>query len=80
MPHSLTEFGCVICHRGQGAATTVEEAHSSTKAWEQPMLPAKYLESGCGQCHLQNLIGTPQLNLGRQTISCYGCPHCHLIK
>ena len=34
IPHSLTEFGCVMCHRGQGAATTVEEAHSSTKAWE----------------------------------------------
>ena len=80
IPHSLTEFGCVTCHRGQGAATTVEEAHSSTKAWEQPLLPAKYLESGCGQCHLQNLIGTPHLNLGRQTISSYGCTHCHLIK
>ena len=29
IPHKLTEFGCVLCHRGQGAATTVEEAHSS---------------------------------------------------
>jgi hypothetical protein len=28
IPHSLTEFGCVMCHRGQGAATTVEEAQS----------------------------------------------------
>src|SRR5260370_7472253 len=45
IPHSLTDFGCVTCHRGQGAATTVEEAHASTKAWEQPLLPAKYLES-----------------------------------
>ena len=33
IPHSLTAFGCTMCHRGQGAATTVEEAHSSTKAW-----------------------------------------------
>ena len=80
IPHSLTEFGCVTCHRGQGAATTVEEAHSSTKAWEQPLLPAKYIESGCGQCHLQNLTGTPHLNLGRQTIASYGCTRCHVIK
>ena len=52
MPHSLTEFGCVVCHHGQGAATTVEEAHYSTKAWEQPILPARYLEASCGQCHI----------------------------
>jgi len=49
MPHSLTEFGCVLCHRGQGAATTVEEAHRSTKSWEDPILPARYLEASCGQ-------------------------------
>src|SRR5512135_1881630 len=42
IPHKLEEFGCVVCHRGQGAATTVAEAHSSTKAWEQPLLAAKY--------------------------------------
>jgi mono/diheme cytochrome c family protein len=80
IPHRLTEFGCVTCHRGQGAATTVEEAHSSTKAWEQPIVPAKYIESGCGQCHLSPLTGTPQINLGRQLIARSGCSHCHNIK
>ena len=79
IPHSLTEFGCVVCHRGQGAATTVEEAHSSTKAWEQPMLPARYLESSCGQCHLGPMLGTPQLNLGRLLITRYGCVRCHAV-
>ncbi|HEV2113827.1 MAG TPA: c-type cytochrome [Terriglobales bacterium] len=79
MPHALTEFGCVMCHHGQGAATTVEEAHYSTKAWEQPILPARYLESSCGQCHMDRLQGTPQLNLGRQLLARYGCAHCHAI-
>jgi mono/diheme cytochrome c family protein len=79
IPHSLTEFGCVVCHRGQGAATTLEEAHNSTKAWEQPMLPARYLESSCGQCHLGPMQGTPQLNLGRQLIARYGCVRCHTV-
>src|SRR5579864_418692 len=79
IPHSLTEFGCTTCHRGQGAATTVEEAHRSTKAWEQPILPAKYLESSCGQCHLGALEGTPKLNLGRQLLARYGCARCHTI-
>jgi len=80
IPHAVNEFGCVICHRGQGAATTVEEAHRSTKAWEQPLLMAKYLESACGQCHLSPLRGTPQLNLGRQLLAHYGCARCHAIQ
>jgi len=76
LPHKLTEFGCVLCHQGQGAATTVEEAHRSTKSWENPILPARYLEAGCGQCHLDRLTGTPQLNQGRDTLARYGCVRC----
>jgi mono/diheme cytochrome c family protein len=79
MPHSLTEFGCVVCHHGQGAATTVQEAHYSTKAWEQPILPARYTESSCGQCHMDALGGTRRLNEGRRLLARYGCAHCHAI-
>jgi cytochrome c1 len=80
IPHTLDQYGCVMCHRGQGAATTVEEAHSSTLAWEQPLLPAKYLESGCGQCHHGEVAGTPQLAEGRRLIGRYGCVGCHTVK
>ncbi len=79
IPHSLDEFGCVMCHRGQGAATSVEEAHHTTDAWEQPLLPARYLESSCGQCHLGALEGTPRLNQGRHLLSSMGCVHCHQV-
>jgi mono/diheme cytochrome c family protein/cytochrome c1 len=80
IPHTLDQFGCVMCHRGQGPATTVEEAHRSTLAWEQPILPARYVQSSCGQCHRAPLAGTPQLNLGRNLLGRYGCVHCHTIK
>ena len=80
IPHTLTQFGCVTCHRGQGAATTVEEAHHSTLAWEQPILLAKYQESGCGQCHLKALAGTPTLNQGRTLLAREGCVRCHSVK
>jgi cytochrome c1 len=80
IPHNLEQFGCVMCHRGQGVATTVEEAHSSTLAWEQPLLPARYIESSCGQCHRAPLIGTPQLNEGRKLLASSGCVHCHTVK
>ena len=80
IPHTMDQFGCVMCHRGQGAATTVEEAHRSTLAWEQPILPTRYVESSCGQCHRAPLAGTAQLNLGRNLLARYGCVHCHAIK
>jgi len=80
IPHTLDQYGCVTCHRGQGAATTVEEAHSSTLAWEQPILSAKYIESSCGQCHQGEVAGTPQLSEGRRLIGRYGCSHCHTVK
>ncbi len=80
IPHKSAQFGCTTCHRGQGAATTVEEAHSSTLAWEQPILPAKYIESSCGECHRGPLPGTPQLNQGRGLLSRQGCVHCHMVK
>ncbi len=79
IPHKLDQFGCVICHRGQGAATTVEEAHSSTDAWEQPVLPARYVESSCGQCHENAQPGTPRLNVGRGLLARYGCVNCHML-
>ena len=79
IPHSVDGFGCVICHGGQGSATTVAEAHHSERAGEEPILPMRYIESGCGQCHQNALTGTPQLNLGRTMLTRYGCVHCHAI-
>ncbi|HKV92313.1 MAG TPA: c-type cytochrome [Candidatus Angelobacter sp.] len=79
IPHDVNQFGCAICHRGQGPATSVEDAHYTTEAWEQPLLPARYLESGCGQCHLNSLPGTPRLNEGRKLLASEGCAHCHNI-
>lgn len=79
IPHSLTAFGCTTCHEGQGAATTVDEAHRSTKAWEEAILPAQYVEAACGQCHETPLAGTPQLNAGRAMLARYGCVGCHKV-
>ncbi|MDE3104785.1 MAG: c-type cytochrome [Acidobacteriota bacterium] len=80
IPHGLDEFGCVICHRGQGAATTVAEAHDSKLAHQEPILPARFVESSCGQCHHAALMGTPKLNRGREMLARYGCVRCHTVK
>jgi mono/diheme cytochrome c family protein len=80
MPHELDQFGCVMCHRGQGVATSAEEAHAATAAWEQPLLPARYSDASCGQCHLGPLAGASKLNDGRRMLSSQGCTHCHLVR
>jgi mono/diheme cytochrome c family protein len=80
IPHSAEQFGCVLCHRGQGAATTVAEAHHSELAGEEPILPARYVQSSCGQCHHSALTGTPQLNVGRNMLARNGCVRCHTVK
>jgi cytochrome c1 len=80
IPHPLDRYGCVICHRGQGPATTIAEAHYSERAGEDPILPARYIQSGCGQCHQNELTGTPQLNGGRKMLAQYGCVNCHMVK
>lgn len=80
IPHSMQQFGCVICHRGQGVATTVAAAHDSTLSPDEPLLPARYDEAGCGQCHHASLEGTPTLNQGRTMLARYGCVRCHTVK
>jgi len=41
IPHRVRDWGCVVCHRGQGLATEVRDAHETTLAWEQPILPVR---------------------------------------
>jgi len=80
VPHKIREWGCTICHRGQGAATEVAEAHESTLAWEQPILPLKFIQSSCGSCHYADLPQTPQLTRGRQLLSELNCQGCHKLR
>ena len=77
IPHNVREWGCTICHRGQGPATEVAEAHTSTLAWEQPVLPTHFIEASCGTCHQSDLPQTPQLARGRQLLAEFNCQGCH---
>jgi mono/diheme cytochrome c family protein len=78
--HSVRQWGCTICHRGQGPATEVAEAHKTTLAWEQPILPAHYLQASCGSCHHADLKETPQLTRGRELLTHLNCQGCHKLN
>jgi mono/diheme cytochrome c family protein len=79
IPHNVRDWGCTICHRGQGPATEVAEAHESTLAWEQPILPARFIQASCGTCHYANLPQTPQLTRGRALLAELNCQGCHRL-
>jgi mono/diheme cytochrome c family protein len=80
MHHSVRDWGCTICHRGQGLATEVSEAHETTLAWEKPILPAHFLQSSCGSCHQDDLKETPRLTRGREVLAHLNCQACHKLN
>ena len=80
IPHQVKDWGCVVCHRGQGPATEVAEAHETTLAWEQPLLPGRYIQASCGSCHRNDLPETPKLNRGRQLLVRFNCVGCHRLQ
>jgi mono/diheme cytochrome c family protein len=79
IPHKVRDWGCTVCHRGQGPATEVAEAHESTLAWEQPLLPTRFIQSSCGTCHYADLPQAPQLTRGRELLAELNCQGCHRL-
>ncbi|GAB4135277.1 c-type cytochrome [Thermopirellula anaerolimosa] len=78
--HDPADFGCTVCHGGQGGATDKADAHGHVPFWPTPMIPLSYAYAGCGSCHTQ--VGIPDeagLTLGRNLIERYDCLACHRI-
>ena len=80
IPHRVRDWGCVVCHRGQGPATELQEAHETTKAWERPLLPAGYTQASCGVCHRAGVPETPRYNRGRDVLVTLNCTGCHRLQ
>jgi len=79
IPHDPEAWGCVVCHRGQGSATDVAAAHATTVAWEQPILPGRFIQASCGTCHQDDLPQAPRLDRGRELLARFDCIGCHKI-
>ena len=80
IPHGTKEWGCVVCHRGQGLATEVREAHETTKAWERPLLPVSFMQASCGVCHRAGIPEAPRLSRGRDLLVELNCVGCHRLQ
>jgi len=80
-PGDISRFGCAICHRGQGRATSLEEAHGRVPDWDSPILPVRYTEASCGQCHTGEFVPEASLlSQGRALMRRSGCYGCHRFE
>ena len=78
--HPFEKFGCTVCHRGQGRATTTADAHGNVAHWDEPMLPMEYIQASCGQCHeAADNPSAPELARGQQLFEESGCRGCHKL-
>ena len=78
--HDPLQYGCVVCHGGQGRATDKADAHGTAPHWPEPMLPQRYAYAGCGSCHTH--LAVPNLTLvarGRALFERNDCFACHSL-
>ncbi len=78
--HDPAEYGCTICHGGQGAATEKDDAHGHVEFWPLPMIPASMSYAGCGTCHTP--LGIPTLGALRKARAVFerlDCLACHRV-
>lgn len=83
--HSISNYGCTLCHHGQGVGLTVEKAHGFEENWESPRLPLAYTQATCFECH-DNVYGLKGAEKGAEGKAlfvekgCYGCHDARVRK
>ncbi len=91
--HPIEEYGCTICHGGQGWALDEDGGHGFVEHWEQPLLsgivgseydpkdPPPLYEMQCNFCHRyeRETPGMPYINQAKQIVRTKGCKVCHSV-
>jgi mono/diheme cytochrome c family protein len=78
--HDPAEFGCTVCHGGQGRATEKADAHGDVHFWPEPMVPHEFAYAGCGTCHFYTGVpNQPELARAQRVVERYDCLACHRI-
>jgi cytochrome c2 len=77
--HDPHQYGCTVCHAGQGRATEQADAHGQVPFWPSPMIPAKSMFTLVAVA----VIPTPtflvwkELSRSCQTVERLDCLGCH---
>jgi cytochrome c2 len=92
--HPIQEFGCTVCHGGQGYATDVESGHGFVQHWGEPLLGKELgdlylikdktalMQANCNECHRydRQTKGADFLNQAKQLVQDKNCRACHTIN
>ncbi|HSF24888.1 MAG TPA: c-type cytochrome, partial [Blastocatellia bacterium] len=92
--HPVQEFGCTVCHGGQGYATDVESGHGFVQHWGEPLLGKELgdlylikdktalMQANCNECHRydRQTKGADFLNQAKQLVQDKNCRACHTIN
>ncbi|MBL8114614.1 MAG: c-type cytochrome [Acidobacteria bacterium] len=79
--HEPADFGCIVCHGGQGRATDKADAHGDVHFWPEPMVPRRYADAGCGSCHTHLAVPSlAALRGGRAAFERLDCLACHKLE
>jgi cytochrome c551/c552 len=93
--HPVEEYGCSVCHGGQGWAIGIDDAHGEVAHWEEPLLGSFLGESyslaedknalmqmNCNVCHRydRETAGAGMINHAKQLVQAKGCRACHIIN
>jgi mono/diheme cytochrome c family protein len=91
--HPFAEFGCTVCHGGQGFATEIEAAHGHVEHWDEPLLDrslaarygltqAELMQIRCNACHRRDeaTAGMEAVDQGKVLFRKNKCLVCHTVE
>jgi len=92
--HPVEDYGCTICHGGQGYSVDYRGAHGYVKFWDEPLLAGDIasdynigekdalIEINCNVCHRyeRQTDGLDYINHAKNLIQDKACWGCHAIN
>ncbi len=92
--HPLNQYGCTICHGGQGYATDLDAAHGFIPNWDDPLMGKQVsdlylikdrkamMQMNCNVCHRydRETPGADYINQAKQLVQAKNCRACHTIN
>jgi mono/diheme cytochrome c family protein len=90
--HPFTQFGCTVCHGGQGFAVTERDAHGDVEHWDEPLLDGRLagrygltqsqlMEVRCNECHRREdtTPGMETIARAKDLFRKNKCLVCHVV-
>ncbi|MFQ6014292.1 MAG: c-type cytochrome [Anaerolineae bacterium] len=81
--HPPEQFGCTVCHAGEGRAVTTLAAHGEQGEWPTRLLKGEYMQAACYGCHGEDTLppeAVAGVVLGKRLMNQYKCLRCHQVN